>query len=296
MNLKEFIKLTPSKKLNEASRGKEENTLFYGLAEVTIYKKSVVVSYGGNMGATEKDVEQDVNGTLKANAFKQLKAAGTFAKDSRGQIYNSPSYMYTFEVPRAKFDEIMSRAKKITPRNKIDDLVKDYKMSEAKEKMVYAVGIPANVYEGKYYEFSVAMIHVLASSKEEAIKLAILHKDEIIKYFSTVKMKNGKYRVARPTADNMFFNGTNGSNPVNKISYVEKPRPLSDFDLNSKKMFLVKEQGVTSVTEGAVLYNTDKDDIAMKKAFENAGCDQHQWEVWELAWEAARQHYNASIE
>ena len=27
------------------------------------------------------------------------------------------------------------------------------------------------VYEGKYYEFRVAMIHVLASSKEEAIKL-----------------------------------------------------------------------------------------------------------------------------
>lgn len=41
------------------------------------------------------------------------------------------------------------------------------------------------------------------------------------------------------------------------------------------------------VKEGTVLYQSDRDDIAMEKAFKEAGCDQHQWEVWTMAWEAA---------
>lgn len=85
----------------------------------------------------------------------------------------------------------------------------------------FVVYIPANIYDGKWYDFQTYRVTVEASSEEEAKKIVINTKDDIIEKASKARTTSGKFKVRKPAQDNMFFFDKNGKP---KDFYVRKEK------------------------------------------------------------------------
>ena len=85
----------------------------------------------------------------------------------------------------------------------------------------FVVHVPANVYDGKYYDFQTYKVVVDASSEADAKKKVIDTKDDIIEKASKKRTTGGKLVIAKPAKDNMFFVDKNGKP---KDFYVRKEK------------------------------------------------------------------------
>jgi len=65
-------------------------------------------------------------------------------------------------------------------------------LNEEKSQGIFEVSVLGNFYAGKFYEWGLDKIFVLASSPDEALKLAKRNIDEITLMFKNKKFRNGK--------------------------------------------------------------------------------------------------------
>ncbi len=82
-------------------------------------------------------------------------------------------------------------------------------MAKEGEKLkTFNVHVPANVYDGKYYDYRTLPIHVIASSEKEASEVINKNKEEVLKKADTRRVRVGsttRRYVAMPVAKNVFF-------------------------------------------------------------------------------------------
>ena len=72
----------------------------------------------------------------------------------------------------------------------------------------FRVHIPANIYDGKYYDFRTAPLLVEAESAGEAMRIVNRNKEKALRLLDEKKMLVGDRRiryVANPAKDNVFF-------------------------------------------------------------------------------------------
>ena len=77
---------------------------------------------------------------------------------------------------------------------------------EGAARKVFSVQVPANVYDGKYYDYRTARVMVLAANEKEAIDIVNANKDDVVKYLAKRRMSSGRTIIpARNPEKNVFF-------------------------------------------------------------------------------------------
>jgi hypothetical protein len=94
------------------------------------------------------------------------------------------------------------QAKQYKEKSKMDNVL------ESKEIDVWMVHIPANIYDGKYYDFRTVRVKVpmdIAKTKDEAIKYVNDNKEAMLADIDKKRAYGGKRYVKAPVEKNVFF-------------------------------------------------------------------------------------------
>jgi hypothetical protein len=114
------------------------------------------------------------------------------------------------------------------PVKEVKNVKKEAVIAEA-DTQVFAVHIPANIYDGKYYDHRTVRYYVptsVATNEKEAIAWVNSHKKEVLAKLDKMRAAGGAKRyVALPIEKNVFF----------KSTYHVKPTTVGNFKENAVK-------------------------------------------------------------
>lgn len=98
----------------------------------------------------------------------------------------------------------------------------------SKERQVFAVHVPANVYDGKYYDYRTKPFNVTIGEKvqteQDAIDYVNNHQEEVLENFNRARFRYGntsRRAVPKDVRNNVFFKPTYAVRGPFKVISVE---------------------------------------------------------------------------
>lgn len=92
-----------------------------------------------------------------------------------------------------------------------------YKKQQTNSTKLFRVHIPANIYDGKYYDYRTVPISVAARTPGEANSIVNLHKPTVLELIAAKRMRSGQRTVPyvkKPAAENVHFQNDYYSKPM----------------------------------------------------------------------------------
>jgi len=122
----------------------------------------------------------------------------------------------------------------------------------------------------------------------------------------TKPVKEGQIDESKPVKVNdtvklLDYVGKNGKEGINTYARVGKVNADGSIEVSNMNMpFSGTLSMGTKIAKGKYLKEGSMENqtaikTEMEKAFKKAGCDQHQWEVWVMAWTAAAKFYGSGM-
>lgn len=92
-------------------------------------------------------------------------------------------------------------------------------MVPQEERKVLDVIVPANIYDGKYYDYRYARVPAYAASEQEAVELVKSQPEAVLQYLDQKRAAGGKRRyIASPIERNVFFDKVSRAKDSGRIS------------------------------------------------------------------------------